>query len=676
MFRMFRPGIGLITTFLLGFSSAVQAADYLLDAQARIGSATRPNDEISLSEFDAVDASIAVAPEHYRALVAWSADDAGISAGEDSTLNLANDEQEIVATVVSTLTLAGNGLKTRVSRMGNDDETSPSARAEFDAWNPVAVWNPVAEEFLVVWSGDDDTAPLVNDEFEIFAQRISLTGARVGSRVRVSTMGNDSTTAAGDRERFDALEPAVAVDPDSGNYLVVWQGDHDKAPLVDEETEIFGRILDSTAKPAGGQFRISVTGDDTETDAAARAARDAVEPDVGFNPVSGNFVVAWQSDDDRAGLASGENEIFARQVDVSGNVLGADAVRVSSQGPSGVAAFDALKPAITVAPSTGAMLVAWQGDTDTDGYVDNEFEIYAQLLDSGMNPLASAVRYSNMGDNDETDPAVRTRYAAVNATLKWSATQDRFFIAWQGDTSSGGFVDDEYEIFGRFLHADGSPASSQFNVSVMGNNGETDAEERRKFDAFEPVLAESGGAFIALWSGDSYEPGSGDGRMQIFGRRVAESATSVALVLRERYIPPTAPEPALIKLRVANFGDETAEDVRVHPSLSTELPFEWQGCDAVSATNDCELGDLAPDETVDITFLIRTDDIGLGDEQSTYADFILITKTAVENAQSASVGIFAGITVEVEGGNGALGLPWLAFLGALGWLGYRRRQVT
>ena len=29
-------------------------------------------------------------------------------------------------------------------------------------------------DYLVVWSGDDDTPPLVNNEFEIFGQRLML----------------------------------------------------------------------------------------------------------------------------------------------------------------------------------------------------------------------------------------------------------------------------------------------------------------------------------------------------------------------------------------------------------------------------------------------------------------------------------------------------------------------
>ena len=33
-------------------------------------------------------------------------------------------------------------------------------------------YNSTANEYLVVWSGDDYTGPLVNDESEVFAQRV------------------------------------------------------------------------------------------------------------------------------------------------------------------------------------------------------------------------------------------------------------------------------------------------------------------------------------------------------------------------------------------------------------------------------------------------------------------------------------------------------------------------
>ncbi len=89
-------------------------------------------------------------------------------------------------------------------------------------------WNLTANEYLVVWSGDDDTAPLVNEEFEIFGQRVDAGGTEIGTNdFRLSDMGPDGNVS------FDAFSPAVAWNATANEYLVVWAGDDDTAPLVD-----------------------------------------------------------------------------------------------------------------------------------------------------------------------------------------------------------------------------------------------------------------------------------------------------------------------------------------------------------------------------------------------------------------------------------------------------------
>ena len=45
---------------------------------------------------------------------------------------------------------------------------------------PAVAYNSTNNEYLVVWAGDDNTAPLVDDEFEIFGQR--LNAVRRGGR--------------------------------------------------------------------------------------------------------------------------------------------------------------------------------------------------------------------------------------------------------------------------------------------------------------------------------------------------------------------------------------------------------------------------------------------------------------------------------------------------------------
>jgi hypothetical protein len=55
----------------------------------------------------------------------------------------------------------------RLSDMGPDGNTN------YGAFEPAVAYNGAANEYLVVWSGDDNNAPLVKGEYEIFGQRFA-----------------------------------------------------------------------------------------------------------------------------------------------------------------------------------------------------------------------------------------------------------------------------------------------------------------------------------------------------------------------------------------------------------------------------------------------------------------------------------------------------------------------
>lgn len=674
MFRTSRPGTCLATALMLAFPGAAQCADYLLESQEMLATASPPAGNENGAPYDALNPSLAIAPEDFRAVVVWSADDASLVVGNTTDglpLRLADDEQEILAAFVSPFTAETATAQIRISTMGNDDEESAAARALYDAFDPVVKWNPVSREFLVVWSGDDDTAPLVDDEFEIFAQRMSLEGELLGKRLRVSVMGDDSETSTDVRQRFGAANPALAVDPETGRYLVTWQGDDDTGALVNNELEIFGRLLDSRAQPVGGQFRISASGDEATTDAAERAEFDATDPATIFNPVSGKFVVAWQADDDRNGMVNGEHEIFAVEVDGDGQV--GSVARISSAGPDGDNAFDALEPSLAVEPESGAMLVAWHGDTGVAPTVDNELEIYARMLDAALVPLGSALRVSSMGTDSESSAAARSALDATSAAASWSASASQFLVAWRGDTTNGTMVDNEHEIFARFLDVGGNPVTGEFRVSFLGEDDDIDDTEREYFDAAEPVIEESMGAFIVAWSGDTYGLGHGNNWIQLFARRVAESSVPLELEVTGSLEQVTAPDPVTIEFKVTNKGSATAENVRVDVHLDNEFPYHWEGCDGTGAGGECRLGPLEGGESATVTFVMTTDHLELGDEQSTNAEIYLVSDTAIRDTSKAIMTAFIPVTISVEGGNGAFGLPLLVLLAALPWFVARRR---
>ena len=121
----------------------------------------------------------------------------------------------------------------RVSDMGGIED--PDYGAHF--CRPAVAYNSAANEYLVVWRGEDNTGGLVDGEIEIFGQRVdAATGGEVGANdFRISDMGG-----TGDPE-YDGLDPTVACSGTQNEYLTVWGGDDDTGELTNDEFEIFGQ---------------------------------------------------------------------------------------------------------------------------------------------------------------------------------------------------------------------------------------------------------------------------------------------------------------------------------------------------------------------------------------------------------------------------------------------------
>lgn len=169
-------------------------------------------------------------------------------------------------------------------------------------YRPDVTHNPHTGEYLAVWYGDDynDTAGF---EYEIFGQRLSALGAGVGvDDFVISDMGppGDAT--------YDATWPAVTYDRATHEYLVVWRGDDNRVPLVNQELEIFGQRLKSAdATPLGANdFRLSAMGPDADT------AYGADSPALAFSRRSHLAFAVWSGDDNQGSLVDDELEIHGR----------------------------------------------------------------------------------------------------------------------------------------------------------------------------------------------------------------------------------------------------------------------------------------------------------------------------------------------------------------------------
>jgi hypothetical protein len=348
----------------------------------------------------------------------------------------------------------------------------------FGASSPAVAHNPVADEYLVVWTGRSDCVSGGSD-LEIRARRVDgATGALLGHALTLSRMGPPCDPD------YTAVTPAVTYNATRNEYLIVWSG-RDWAMAVDEY-DIFGQRLQGEIQVGEDDFRISRMGGNGDGDYQGRG------PDVAWNATADEYLVVWWGDHDVGGLIDGEFEIFGQRLDGSGTEIGADDFRISDMGGTGDPVSDAFHPAVAWNGARNGYLVVWEGD-DLGVVANEEFEVFGQLLDGAGEEIgANDFRISDLGGTG--DPAYDARIPAVAC----NASRDEYLVVWTGDDNVGGLIDDELEIFGQRLDGlGGEVGSNDFRISDLGGTGQLG------FYAEEPAVAwsPSRGEFLVVWRG-------------------------------------------------------------------------------------------------------------------------------------------------------------------------------
>jgi len=502
--------------------------------------------------------------------------------GDDNTVPLVHEEYEIYGQRVDGATGAEIGTDFRLSDMG------PDGNAAYDADVPAVVYNSTEDEYLVVWGGDDNTAPLVDGEYEIFGQRVDgATGAEIGGDFRISHMGPDGNAA------YDAYFPAIAYNSTEDEYLAVWWGDDNTAPLVDQEIEVFGQRVDgATGAEIGSDFRLSDVGPD------AAPAYVAFDPAVAYNSQANEYLVVWWGDDDTAPLVHGEYEIFGQRVDgATGAEIGANDFRLSDMGPDGNTAFDAYFPAVVYSGAEDGYLVAWYGDDNTPPLVDEEFEVFGQQVNgaTGGEIGTNDLRLSDMGSD--------VLYDAFDPAVAYNSAEDEYLVVWQGEDNTAPLVNGEYEILGQRVDAvTGAEIGADLRLSDMGPDGDTG------YGAQDPAVAYSSteNEYLVVWAGDDNAGTLVNGEYEIYGQRVeATTGTQIGGDLRlsamgpdgnanyDAYAPAVAYNPTNSEYLVVWRGDNDSGAL-----VDEEFEIYGQRLNAATGaelTADLRLSDMGPD---------------------------------------------------------------------------------
>jgi hypothetical protein len=495
-------------------------------------------------EYDALNPAVVYNPTQEEYLVVWE--------GDDNTGSLMDGEFEIFSQRIVGATGAKIGGDVRLSDMGPDGDP------EYGAFNPAVAYNPIEDAYVVVWHGDDDDGSLMDNELEIFGQRVAgATGMEIGGDVRLSDMGPD-----GDPD-YDAFSPAVAYNPTQDAYLVVWSGEDDTGLLVDNEAEIFGQLVQAaTGVEIGGDLRLSDMGQDGNPDYSA------TNPAVAYNPTQGEYLVVWEGVDDTGLLVSGEFEIFGQRVaGATGAEIGGD-FRLSDMGPDGDPDYDTFDPAVAYNPTQNEYLVVWRGDDNTSSLVEGEFEMFGQRVAGATGAeIGGDVRLSDMGPDGDPD------YDVDDPALAYNPTQGEYLVVWEGDDNSGSLVDGEFEIFAqRLTGATGAEIGSDARLSEMGTD--------KLYDAFDPAVAynPTQNEYLVVWQGDDNTSPLVENEFEIFGQRVeADTGTVIGGDIRLSDMGPDG-----------NLGYGAFSPAVVYNPIQGEYLVVWEGNDNTGSLADGE----------------------------------------------------------------------------------------
>ncbi|MFT3925248.1 MAG: metallophosphoesterase [Myxococcales bacterium] len=296
-------------------------------------------------------------------------------------------------------------------------------------------------DFVTVWRDDSDG----NGAGQIHARGFDKDGNPRFGEITVNSV-------AGGEQR----KPDVAMD-DNGNFVVVWEDDQDG----NGSYQILARGFNANGTQKFADKTVNTVDDGQQ-----------YEPAIGMDS-AGNFVVAWEDDQD----ANGSFQILARGFTATG------AQRFADFTVNTVAAGQQFNPAVAL-DNSGDFVVGWEDDQDNN----NLFQIFARgFTATGAQRFAQLQVNTNAGGN-HAKPQV-----AMDAN-------GAFAVVWEDDQDNNGY----YQIYARGFTLTGTQRFGVTTVNSVGGGQQ-----------YAPTIAmKSTGDFVVGWEDDQDD----NGAFQILGR--------------------------------------------------------------------------------------------------------------------------------------------------------------
>jgi hypothetical protein len=369
---------------------------------------------------------------------------------------------------------------------------------------PDVVYNPTQNEYFVVWQDQRRVATTGSD---IFGQRIDADGTLLGDDIAISTAVRPQ------------MNPRVAYNRDSDEYLVVWQDNRTNSVT---STDIYGQRVAHDGTLVGANFAIANQADAQNL------------PAVSYSPVGTKFLVAWE--DERNALTS-LTDIYAQLVAADGSLVGTNF-------PLTTAPSNQVEASIGYATSAHEWLVMWE---DWRNLGPTDIDLYGQRV---------ATDGSRVGDNVVLSAEASGESEPV---VVFSDLVDAYLLVWRDDRNEPGTGGD---IFARGLDVAGQPTGSTFEVEAEVGTQQQPAV----------ALNSDTGGFLVVWQ---------DGRnffaslVDVYGRRLVQlvqptpTPTSTITTTPTHTVTPTATATATSVLTPSATPTATATSTRTPTATPT-----------------------------------------------------------------------------------------------------------
>jgi uncharacterized repeat protein (TIGR01451 family) len=294
-------------------SGPIHREDVYIQRVAGNGTPIGPDDELisdshPYSDLETQEPVYSAAANEY--FVVWKAD--------NNDLGFGNGAEQIW----------GQRLAADGSQIGGDIQISQMTGQADDALG--LAYNARDHEYLTVWKGFQAGA-----EPEVYGQRLSLTGAEIGT--------NDFQISDMTMNGF-ANSPRVAWNSRDDQYLVGWAGYLNGS--TDSTQREWVQLLNATGGKIGSQQTISNPSD----------TFDSFRPDIAYNSNADQYLVSWH---DNGGL-SGNSRVIGQYLSAAGAEIGTDDFVISLNPPDSL-----FRPSVDYNAATCDYAAVYNGSTST-----------------------------------------------------------------------------------------------------------------------------------------------------------------------------------------------------------------------------------------------------------------------------------------------------------------------